>query len=345
MDTIQFPSQANNATHWIHIASNDSVDGLILHISGRVYISMEFGNNSNASSSGQSNMFNMYKRRHREGLSVLIIDPVQNVSENMSSLVHIVLHKSSALRYLSTIAETVLVMPSNGSLLPENTSGHSGIHLIARQSGSIYVSQRRPMTLGSLRLENLGSGIVQFQTPRLRVRTILEAKALGPGIVALQAHKLQTETLHTIAASDGDVYIASKGLKSSFMLSTMDGTGSINYYNKGEIYKLSYYLTWLGKCGDHDVSMLSSGTIHAGAIKCDRTFVYSLGPGNIIVDGGVILQTSEVGTKSSHYKPLTITHIGFTSSHSKSYRASTWQFRSPPPYSPISLQALAVPVS
>ncbi|EQC42099.1 hypothetical protein SDRG_00940 [Saprolegnia diclina VS20] len=253
----------------------------------------------------------------------------------VSRLVHVVLHQPHRLRYLSTTADTVFLPPIHGSVLPSDAVGRrSHVQLTARATGSIYVNEAPPLEIGSLTLENYGSGAVQVQLrSRLAVQTTLEVKTMGTGAIAVATPHLDANLIRTFAASDGDVYLEAATLSVPFLRSTMAGAGDIAYHTPQHAVL----------CANHDVSMLGEGTIFAGAIMCNRTFVYSTGPGHVIVDGGLVLETTHAGSGHTSYAstpPLSITHIGF--GPRAGVQASQdvprhWTFAPAPPMAPLAV--------
>ncbi|KDO27077.1 hypothetical protein SPRG_07787 [Saprolegnia parasitica CBS 223.65] len=346
--TIQFPTAtpvrtllvgADNAT--------SSIDGLLVRIPGRVCISYEPSNDTNlvtvhlygsVYTAKSSRPLDVDTLLLRKGLTVLTLNAATTWAPSLTSLVHVVLHQPHRLRYLSTTADTVLLPPIHGSVLPSDDVGRrSHVQLTARATGSIYVNEAPPLEIGSLTLENYGSGAVQVQLrSRLAVQTTLEVKAMGTGAIAIATPHLDANLVRTFAASDGDVYLEAGTLSAPFLRSTMAGSGDIAFASR------QHAVT----CANHDVSMLGDGTIDAGAMACNRTFVYSAGPGHVIVDGGLVLETTHVGSGHTSYAstpPLSITHIGFgprQGVHASQAVPRHWTFAPAPPMAPLAVMAL-----
>ncbi|OQS00788.1 hypothetical protein ACHHYP_02715 [Achlya hypogyna] len=337
--TIHFPRSKPQQTLLVESRHGDNViGGVLAHIPGRVFISFEPANETLATvrtygsvHGGRGRHLKVDTLPMSKGLKALTLAPYGSWPSAATSLVHVVLHQPHSLRYLSTTADTAFFPSTYDSVLPEDAASRaSHLQLIARGTGNLLVHQVSSLDMASLIVENYGAGTVQVHVGgHLDLATSLELQAVGSGPIAIATPSLHTGLLRA-SASQGSVFVEAHDLSSPFVRSTMSGNGTINYNPTH------------GICSTHDASMLGNGTIHASALECNRTTVFAPGPGTVIADSGVAVQTTHAGPDSD---PLEVTHIGAPRAVVAS--SPKWQLVPLPPFAPLEvggaapLQALA----
>ncbi|ETV73962.1 hypothetical protein H257_11278 [Aphanomyces astaci] len=200
------------------------------------------------------------------------------------------------LSYVESIAETVI----DQTALSTNEASHMGLVAL---NNSLYVTLTRPnWTMASLSMSSFGHGVIQVDAPRIQAYAMMELKASGPeAIVAVASTHVQADVMEATANGAGSVYLTSRNVSVRSLKSTMAGEGVISYFDNGT-------------CAIHDVSMLSSGQVHAGSMHCYDTTVYSVGSGHVVVDGGHSLTSTTIGVGRLSYVqtlPDNVAHVGF----------------------------------
>ncbi|OQS01735.1 hypothetical protein ACHHYP_00255 [Achlya hypogyna] len=286
MDTITAPGLVQS--HW---SSNTTLDGLFLHLPGRVVVRLDAAANTSVavtitsdsaailalvSTEVDARSLDSFIEIDGTDLPVAGAHKVLNVTTAAPDvitrgalLVEVVLNAS--VPFISTHAETVLLPGAWATTVPT-----AQLRLRAKDSAAVFYADEAGIAVTSLKVEASDAASVQLVTPSLTVGSKLSLEADDSGRVAVTANTTSAATLVSSASDSGTVYLAaSAGLHADKLSTSADDDGVVSLYPRGT-------------CGTSKVDADDDGAVYIGSVVCVDTYASAAD------DGAIVLQTTGV---------------------------------------------------
>ncbi|KAL3656995.1 hypothetical protein V7S43_018045 [Phytophthora oleae] len=136
--------------------------------------------------------------------------------------------------------------------------------------GNLYLESGSNATLGSLKVEVMGSGLAQVEIPSLNLEANLDVEVAGSGTVALVTDALEAVEVKTTLSGSGSVVVDTSDLSAQKLEASVYGSGVASFATAGYV--------------DKELLTLSGpGQLLAGSIVARKSDVDVWGDGELLV--------------------------------------------------------------
>ncbi|OQS05876.1 hypothetical protein THRCLA_20506 [Thraustotheca clavata] len=333
-------------------SSNSTIEGLYLHLPGRVVVSYDANSTSSVAvtiSSDTPELLDLVSTQvDLRSFDVLIefggydilVDgdhPVINITTlhpnqitSGALLVNVVLNDT--VTYLWTQAQTII---RTGVL---DTSSATKLKVNVQDNGSLYYADTEGINVAEFLIDVSDSALLQLTTPNLAVSSKLSLSAEDNGVIAIAADATKAKTIKSDAEDSGAIYIeATKSFFADKLISDAEDSGTINYYPQGT-------------CETSKVDAEDDGSVFIGSIVCVDSYASASDVGSIVLQTTGILHASTEDDGVIEYFNATPSRLPKTHKPSRWFKSrdaqvlhttkneyQTYKFLPTPPSEPIAV--------
>ncbi|OQR87122.1 hypothetical protein ACHHYP_09515 [Achlya hypogyna] len=299
--TDTFVSTATTTRTWD--LGNMSLEGLFLHLPGRVFVNYNASANTSVrvTSDGlldsvhaevvnhsldSMRILDGYVVPQRGNHSVLNLTANSPVKTTGTLLVHVVVNKPVAV--VTSLAETVLGTDTLATKA-------SKLRLLAYSSGSLQFSTDTDIDVNELELATFGSGAIDMRASHISVASRWTISAYSSGAIGVVAGTAVTPVLAASSYGSGSIFLEAATVAKEVSSDTYS-SGSINYYPSGS-------------CDDSRVQIFGNGQVNAGSLICTDTTANIISSGNATIQATRTLRATTFAKGSVLYFNHTPTEL------------------------------------
>ncbi|KAF0682518.1 Aste57867_25316 [Aphanomyces stellatus] len=207
------------------------------------------------------------------------------------------------LAWVISTADTVLT----DTTLANNAAAR--LTITSMCAGSIEAATATDVSITSLALSNFGSGSIQYTAPTLRLADSLSVTSRGSSAVAVLARRITAKSTTALAAFQGSIYI-NGSLQVSDIRTTVTAAGNVTVAPRGA-------------CNDSVVDVADYGHVYLGSLACRKVRVKAAGHADAIVQTAGALETDITNSAK-------VTYFNETPATLKTSGGGWWLFSAPP---------------